>query len=192
MQGNGGADFDMTHEDAPTESEPVAMEELHVSRTSKLHERQMQDKPTSVWDRINLSDRNRQDAFAAEGEFVAEEVIHDENRGKWKKNAAAVHRAGLGKGRGSREQRHRGAQYPGGKLDVNGHLLADALRRVNSEHTQNQDGDYRRNGLNSKKQVGQRLGNEFSQGNGEAGEDAQPISEVGHLNQLTLNLLSVN
>ncbi|KAG0629582.1 hypothetical protein M758_1G114600 [Ceratodon purpureus] len=178
VQGNGGADFDMTHEDSPVRSELVAMEELHVNRTSKFHERQTQEKPASVWDRINLNDRNRQSAFAAEGEFDAEEVIHSENRGKWKKNAAAVHRAGLGKGRGSREQRHRGgAQYPGRKVNVNGNLLGDALRRVNTEQMQNQDNDYRRNGLNSKKQVGQRPGNELSQGNGETGEDGQPINE---------------
>lgn len=193
VQGNGGADFDMTHGDSPVPSEPVAMEELHVNGTSKLHERQTQDKPASVWDRINLNDRNRQNAFAAEGELSGQEVIHNENRGKWKKNAAAVHRAGLGKGRGSREQRHRGgAQYPGRKVDVNGHLLGDALRRVNTEQIQNQDSDYRRNALNSKKQVGQRPGNGFSQGSGEAGEDGQPINEVGHLKQLTLNLVSLD
>jgi hypothetical protein len=183
----------MTHGDSPVPSEPVAMEELHVDRTSKLHERQTQDKPASVWDRINLNDRNRQNAFAAEGELSGQEVIHNENRGKWKKNAAAVHRAGLGKGRGTREQRHRGgAQYPGRKVDVNGHLLGDALRRVNTEQIQNQDSDYRRIGLNSKKQVGQRPGNGFSHGNGEADEDGQPINEVGHLKQLTFKLVSLD
>lgn len=193
MQGNGGADFDMTHGDSPVRSEPVAVEELHVNRTSKLQERQTQDKPASVWDRINLNDRNRESAFVAEGEFAEEEVIHDENRGKWRKNPAAVHRAGPGKGRGVREQRHRGeTQYPGRKVDVNGHLLGEALRSVKSEQMHNQDSHFRRNGLHSKKQVGQRLGNEFSQGNGEAVEDGQPINEVGHLNQFTLSLLSAD
>lgn len=180
VQGNGGADVDMTYGDPPVQSEPVDMDDLHVNRTVMLQERPMQEKPASVWDRISLNDRNRQSAFVAEGEF-AEEVVHVENRGRWKKNAAAVLRAGSGKGRGVREQKFRGmAQHPGRKMGVNGSILGDALRRVNTEHMQNQDRDYRRNGLHSKKQVGQRLGNESSHVNGEAGEDGQPINEVGH------------
>jgi hypothetical protein len=180
VQGNGGADVDMTHGDPPIQSEPVDVDDLHVNRTVKLQERLAQDKPASVWDRISLNDRSRQTTFVDEGEF-AEEVVHVENRGNWKKNAAAGHRVGSGKGRGGREQKSRGGVlHPGRKVGVNGHLLGDALRRVNTEQMQNQANDYRRNGSHPKMQVGQRFANDSSQVNGEAGEDGQPINEVGH------------
>lgn len=180
MQGNGGADVDMIHEDLPVQPEPVDVVDPHFNKTLMEQEWPMQDK-ASVWDRINLNDRNRRNAFVAEGEFAGEEV-HVENRGKWKKNTAAVHRAGSGKGRGGREQKFRGgAQHPGRKVGVNGHILGDALRRVNMEQMQNQDIEYRRNGLHIRKQVGQRLGNESSYINGEAVENGQPINEVERL-----------
>jgi len=180
VQGNGGADADMTHEDPFVPLEPVDVVDVHVNRAVKVQERPMQDKPASVWDRISLNERSRQDSFDAEGEF-AEEVVLVENRGKWKKNAAAIHRAGSGKGRGGREPKFEPpAQHPGRKVGVNGHLLGDALRRVKSEQMLHQDSEFRRNGLHPKPQVGQRLGNNFSQVNGEAEEDEQPVNEVGH------------
>jgi hypothetical protein len=159
VQGNGGADVDMTHVEPVVYPEPVDAIDVPVSRAVKPQERiQVQEKPASVWDRINLNDRNRQNAFV---DHV--EVDHVETRGKWKKNAAATLRAGLGKGRGAREQKFRGR-----KVGPNGHLLGDALRRVNTEQMQT------RNGLHSRNHVDP---NDFSQVNGEAEDDGQPIKE---------------
>lgn len=153
VQGNGGADVDMTQVEPVVYPEPVDAIDVPVSRAVKPQERiEVQEKPTSVWDRINLHDRNRQTEV---------EVDHMENRGKWKKNAAATLRAGLGKGRGARELKFRGR-----KVGPNGHLLGDALRRVNLEQMQN------RNGLHPRNQV------DFAHVNGEAEDDDQPIKEV--------------
>uniref|UniRef100_A0A7I4EYN4 PWI domain-containing protein n=1 Tax=Physcomitrium patens TaxID=3218 RepID=A0A7I4EYN4_PHYPA len=173
LQGNGGTEVDMIHEIPAVELEPFAVEDRHFNRTSQLQQRQMQDKPVSVWDRIKLNDRSAQNntnMFGAEGQFAS---VHFENRGKWKKNGAAGLRAGSGKGRGGREQRYRGAPYSGRTVDVYGHILEDALPSVNAEHMQNQDSLHRRNSFNSHKPGGQRSENGFSSSVGKVVGDEQ-------------------
>lgn len=188
MLGNGGTEVDMIHEIPAVELEPFAVEDRHFNRTSQLQQRQMQDKPVSVWDRIKLNDRSAQNntnMFGAEGQFAS---VHFENRGKWKKNGAAGLRAGSGKGRGGREQRYRGAPYSGRTVDVYGHILEDALPSVNAEHMQNQDSLHRRNSFNSHKPGGQRSENGFSSSVGKVVGDEQvtianEVSGRYHLNR---------
>ncbi|XP_024369333.1 uncharacterized protein [Physcomitrium patens] len=172
MQGNGGAEVVTTHGDPAVEPEPVAMEDLHVNGNYELQERQTQDKPASVWDRIKFNHRSTQNN--KNGFAEGEEGVHFENREKWKKNGASSYRTGSGKGRGGREQRHRGgALHPGRTVLVSGQILGDALRRINTAHMQNSDNLYKRNGSASNKLGRHRPGNESSQTDGKVIGDAQ-------------------
>lgn len=190
MQGNGGAEVVTTHGDPAVEPEPVAMEDLHVNGNYELQERQTQDKPASVWDRIKFNHRSTQNN--KNGFAEGEEGVHFENREKWKKNGASSYRTGSGKGRGGREQRHRGgALHPGRTVLVSGQILGDALRRINTAHMQNSDNLYKRNGSASNKLGRHRPGNESSQTDGKVIGDAQTtiVNEVGHLKPFTHSLL---
>lgn len=179
----------MSHADGPLAiPDPSLVEQPPITKTSGLQERRLQERLPTVWDRLALTNRSSLSAEEVlnlddEGTRVegGPNLGHPMNRGMWKKNSGSSHGTGPGKMRNSRGNKFNSAlQRSGRKFEVNGHILGDALRRVNLEQMQNQDTMYRHHDVVSGKQPGLYSGHESSEVF-EDGDDAQPVfkTEVG-------------
>lgn len=173
----------MSHSDGPLAvPDPLLVEQPPITKTSGLQERRLQERLPTVWDRLALTDRSSLSAEEVldlddEGTRVegGPNLGHPMNRGMWKKNSGSSHGTGPGKMRNSRGNKFNSAlQRSGRKFEVNGHILGDALRRVNLEQMQNQDTMYRHHDVVSGKQPGLYSGHESAEAF-EDGDDAQPV-----------------
>lgn len=178
----------MSYADGPLAvPDPLLVEGPPITKTSGPQERRLQERLPSVWDRLALTNKSLSAEEALhiddEGTRVEGRLIlgHPMNKGKWKKNSGSGHGTGPGNVRNSRGNKFKSALHRSGrKFEVNGHILGDALRRVNLEQMQNQDTMYRHHDVVSGKQPGLYSGHESAEGF-EDGDDAQPVfkTEVG-------------